>query len=61
MVEQMARLALRYSDRAYVLEHGKIVHAGPADELARNREVLEAYLGRRDDGDGAPEAPRKNN
>ena len=28
MVEQMARQALRASDRAYVLEHGRIVHEG---------------------------------
>ena len=35
MVEQMARLALKVSDRVYVLEHGRIVHEGGVRRSAR--------------------------
>ena len=45
MVEQMARLALKFSDRGYVLEHGRIVHQGRAADLLEDRRVLGAYLG----------------
>jgi branched-chain amino acid transport system ATP-binding protein len=46
LVEQMAEAALAIADRGYVLEHGRIVLAGPAVELARNPQVRSAYLGR---------------
>ena len=45
MVEQMARLALKVSDRAYVLEHGRIVHEGASADLLDDPRVLGAYLG----------------
>ena len=45
LVEQNARIALKYSHRAYVLEAGRIVLSGPAPELAINEEVKKAYLG----------------
>ena len=45
LVEQNARSALKISDRAYVLETGKIVLAGTAGELLRSDEVQKAYLG----------------
>ena len=45
MVEQMARQALRVSDRAYVLEHGRIVHEGASAGLLDDPRVLGAYLG----------------
>ncbi len=45
MVEQMARLALKISDRAYVLEHGRTVHEGAAADLLEDPRVLRAYLG----------------
>ena len=47
MVEQMARQALRVSDRAYVLEHGRIVHEGASADLLDDPRVLRAYLGSR--------------
>ncbi len=45
LVEQNARMALKESDFAYVLETGRIVHSGPAGEVARDPKVAEAYLG----------------
>jgi branched-chain amino acid transport system ATP-binding protein len=45
LVEQNARLALRISNHAYVLETGRIVLSGPADELRRDTRVKKAYLG----------------
>jgi branched-chain amino acid transport system ATP-binding protein len=45
LVEQNASMALKYAARAYVLETGRIVLSGKADEIAQNPVVKEAYLG----------------
>lgn len=45
LVEQNANLALQISDRAYVLETGKIVKSGSAKELLSDPSVKAAYLG----------------
>jgi branched-chain amino acid transport system ATP-binding protein len=45
LVEQNARLALKFAQRGYVLEHGKLILDGPAEELLDNPEVKKAYLG----------------
>lgn len=45
LVEQNARKALQVADRAYVLETGKVVLAGPAAALAANPDIERAYLG----------------
>jgi branched-chain amino acid transport system ATP-binding protein len=45
MVEQNARKALQVAQRGYVLETGKIVLEGPADQLMHNPQVQHAYLG----------------
>ena len=45
LVEQNTRLALRTSDRAYVLRTGEIALEGPSSELARDPEIQAAYLG----------------
>ncbi|HEV7376673.1 MAG TPA: ABC transporter ATP-binding protein [Pyrinomonadaceae bacterium] len=45
LVEQNAHAALKHSDRAYVLETGKIVMEGPSSELAADPRIKEAYLG----------------
>ena len=47
LVEQMANLALRVADRAYILEQGKVVLEGPARELMSHPDVLRGYLGGR--------------
>ena len=45
LVEQNANAALHHSDRAYVLETGRIVMEGNSKELAQDSRVKEAYLG----------------
>ncbi len=45
LVEQNANQALKLADRAYVLETGNVVLSGPAQELAREPRVRQAYLG----------------
>lgn len=45
LVEQNARLALKFAQRGYVIEHGKLVLEGPADKLLDDPEVKKAYLG----------------
>ena len=46
LVEQNANMALRVADRGYVLETGRIVLEGSAQELRENPEVKVAYLGK---------------
>lgn len=45
LVEQNAKKALSIADRAYVLETGKIVLSGKADDLLNNDSIKKAYLG----------------
>lgn len=45
LIEQNANMALSVSNRAYVLETGKISMSGDAKELANDPRVKEAYLG----------------
>ena len=46
IVEQNARTALGIADRGYVLETGRIILSGPANELLHDRQVTRAYLGK---------------
>lgn len=55
LVEQNARAALRIADRGYVLETGRILLQGPAQELLVNNDVQRAYLGRDLDRETQPE------
>ncbi len=45
LVEQNARAALRLAHKGYVLETGRIVLSGTAEELMRDERVRKAYLG----------------
>ncbi|MDY6793536.1 MAG: ABC transporter ATP-binding protein [Thermodesulfobacteriota bacterium] len=45
LVEQNARMALKFARRGYVLESGSVVLEGPSEELLENPEVKKAYLG----------------
>jgi branched-chain amino acid transport system ATP-binding protein len=46
LVEQNARAALKVAHRAYVLETGRIILSGAAQDLLADRQVTRAYLGR---------------
>jgi branched-chain amino acid transport system ATP-binding protein len=45
LVDQNARAALAVADRGYVMETGRIVLSGSADELLHDPQVQQAYLG----------------
>ena len=45
LVEQNARMALKFAQRGYVLESGNLVMQGPSAELLENPDVKKAYLG----------------
>ena len=45
VVEQNANLALASSQKAYVLEAGKVAVEGTSDELRRHESVRRSYLG----------------
>jgi branched-chain amino acid transport system ATP-binding protein len=45
LVEQNARLALKFARRGYVIENGSIVLEGESETLLHNPEVKKAYLG----------------
>jgi branched-chain amino acid transport system ATP-binding protein len=45
LVEQNANLALSIADYAYVMDNGRIVLDGSADQLVNNEDIKEFYLG----------------
>jgi branched-chain amino acid transport system ATP-binding protein len=45
LVEQNANLAMRIASRVYLIETGRIVTSGSADELSADDSVRKAYLG----------------
>ena len=45
MVEQNAYAALEMCDRSYLLETGRVVSQGSADEMLANPDIRKAYLG----------------
>ena len=45
LVEQNARMALKFAQRGYVLESGNLVLEGPSEQLLEDPEVKKAYLG----------------
>jgi len=45
LVEQNAHMALAIAHRGYVLETGRVVLSGQAEDLAKNEDVKRAYLG----------------
>jgi branched-chain amino acid transport system ATP-binding protein len=50
LVEQNARRALEIADRGYIMEQGRIVLEGPANDLIENPDVKEFYLGLSEEG-----------
>jgi branched-chain amino acid transport system ATP-binding protein len=45
MVEQHAQLALSVSDRAYIIDHGVMIHVDSAEALLHNDEKRRELLG----------------
>lgn len=45
LVEQNVRQSLKLSDRAYVMENGKIIMEGKGQDLLNSEEIRKAYLG----------------
>ena len=45
LVEQNVAVSLKISNRAYVLENGRVVMSGAGSELLHNERVRQAYLG----------------
>ncbi len=45
LAEQNTNIALRYASYGYILENGRIVLDGTADELRNNQDVKDFYLG----------------
>ena len=45
LVEQNTQMALDLADYVYVLETGNIVIEGTAEELSRDKQIQETYLG----------------
>jgi branched-chain amino acid transport system ATP-binding protein len=45
VVEQNARLAMKFADYLYVLKYGRVVMQGPREEFERSTDLVDAYLG----------------
>jgi branched-chain amino acid transport system ATP-binding protein len=45
IVEQNVRQVLKFADRAYLLEVGRLKLSGSADELLASDEIRKAYMG----------------
>ena len=45
LIEQNARLALRFAHRAYVLDTGEIIAQGESEAIMEDPKVKKAYLG----------------
>ena len=45
VVEQNARLAMKFADYLYVLKYGRVVMEGPRDVFERSTDLVDAYLG----------------
>src|SRR6201996_3989033 len=45
LVEQNVRLSLEIADTVYVLDHGVVVHQGPASELAGDEALIQSLAG----------------
>ena len=43
LVEQNVEIALGISDRAYIIDHGEIVHEGTSKALLADQEIQERY------------------
>ena len=47
LIEHVIRFLVALSDRALIMHHGQKIYEGSASGLARDRTVIEVYLGER--------------
>lgn len=52
LIEHDMSLVMSICERVYVLNFGEILASGLPEEIASNKEVIEAYLGKEDEGEG---------
>ncbi|WP_245512793.1 ABC transporter ATP-binding protein [Enterovirga rhinocerotis] len=45
LVEQLAHLALEIADEGHVMQRGRVVISGPAEDLRKSRSLIDSYLG----------------
>jgi len=57
LVEQKARQTLKFADRAYLLESGRVIASGAAADLANDSRVAAAFLGEASATPPAPPSP----
>ena len=53
LIEHDMRFVMNLCDRVAVLNFGRIIAEGPPDEIRSHPDVIEAYLGRGDEAEGA--------
>ena len=59
VVEQNANVALKNADYGYVLQVGRIAVEGPTDDLRKNKDVINSYMGGREKTPSPKSRPKR--